>query len=372
MNTEKETLLIVDDIPVNLKLLLIYLNELGFNINVASDGESALEQVTLCEPDLILLDVMMPGMDGFDTCKHLKANEKTRNIPVIFMTALSDTVNKIKGFEAGAVDYITKPIQREEVLARVTAHLTLRRQQKTLEKQKFELQQQNSELEAFAHTVAHDLKNPISLITGFSTIVLDTLPASTDSELLEYIQDIEQAGSKMAHIVDALLLLASTRIGEIIMEPIHNMADVVNQAQLHLVQMIKEYQAEIILPKTWPAAQGYAPWIEEVWTNYLTNGLKYGAKPPRLELGATPDKNGYIRFWVRDNGQGFAQEEQDNLFIPFTNIGHRARIEGHGLGLSIVQRIIERCGGEVGAESNGEQGNTFYFTLPGLNDGNET
>ena len=365
MNSEKDTLLIVDDIPINLKLLLIYLNEFGFNVNVASDGKSALEQVAICEPDLILLDVMMPGMNGFETCWHLKANKKTRDIPIIFMTALSDMVNKIKGFEVGAVDYITKPIQREEVLARVTAHLTLRRQQKILEKQKLKLQQQNNELEAFAHTVAYDLKNPLNLITGFSTIVLDSLPTTTEPELLEYIRHIEQAGNKMAHIIDSLHLLASTRIGEVVMEPIHNMKNIVNQVQQRLVQMIKEYQGEIIVPQTWPIAQGYAPWIEEVWANYLSNGLKYGGKPPRLELGATKEENGWIRFWVHDNGQGFTLEEQSDLFIPFTNINHRTRMKRDGLGLSIVRRIIEKCGGKVGIESHGKQGNTFYFTLPG-------
>jgi len=363
MNTEKDTLLIVDDVPTNLKILMIYLQELGFNINIARDGESALKQVRICNPELILLDIMMPGMNGFETCHRLKANKKTRDIPVIFMTALTDTVNIVKGFEAGAVDYITKPIQREEILARVTAHLTLIKQRKTLEKQKLELQQQNQELEAFAHTVAHDLKNPINLITGFSGMAIDMLPPSIDSQLQECLQNIEQAGDKMAHIVDALLLLASTRIGEVIMEPIHNMAEIIAGAQQRLAQKIKEYQGEIVISTTWPVAQGYAPWIEEVWTNYLSNGLKHGGKPPRLELGATPLINGYIRFWVRDNGQYIAKEEQSQLFIPFTNFG-RARIEGHGLGLSIVQRIIERCGGKVGVESQKGQGNTFYFTLP--------
>jgi len=128
-NTDKGTILIVDDVPTNLKVLFTYLGELGFNICVAENGEDALEQMPYAEPELILLDVMMPGIDGFETCRRLKANEETRDIPVIFMTALSETVDKVKGFKLGAVDYITKPIQSEEVLVRITAHLTLRRQQ---------------------------------------------------------------------------------------------------------------------------------------------------------------------------------------------------------------------------------------------------
>ena len=157
MNVRNSTLLIVDDTPANLIMLCTFLNKVGFRVNIAESGEDAIEQINYTIPDLILLDVMMPGMDGFETCQHLKANQKTCDIPVIFMTALSETEDKIKGLKTGAVDYVIKPVQQEELLARVTTHLTLSAQQKILE-------QQNSELEAFAHTVAHDLKSPLGEI----------------------------------------------------------------------------------------------------------------------------------------------------------------------------------------------------------------
>jgi two-component system sensor histidine kinase/response regulator len=361
-NTDKGTLLIVDDVPINLGLLFTYLRDLGFSIRVAESGEDALEQIPYAKPDLILLDVMMPGIDGFETCRRLKANPKTRDIPVIFMSALSETVDKVKGFKMGAVDYITKPVQQEEVLARITAHLTLRKQQQMLEKQKRQLQQQNSELEAFAHTVAYDLKNPLSAVSNLTDLIIDEFDNLSKSTLLKHLQMIELSSSKMFNIINSLLLLASTRSQEIQMSTL-NMAQIVTEAQQHLAQVIKEYQGEILTPTTWPAAQGHAPWIEEIWMNYIINGLKYGGKPPRLELGATPDENGYIRFWVRDNGRGITEEEQSHLFVPFTRIG-QARIKGHGLGLSIVQRIVEKCGGQVGVESQIDQGSTFYFTLP--------
>jgi two-component system sensor histidine kinase/response regulator len=366
INTDKDTLLIVDDVPANLKVLFTYLRDLGFKLCVAENGEDAIEQVPYAEPDLILLDVMMPGIDGFETCRRLKANKETHSIPVIFMTALSDTVNKVKGFEIGAVDYITKPIQPEEVLARITTHLTLRQQQQTLEQQKLELQQQNSELDAFSHTVAHDLKNPLNTIFGLSGLLTEDIDDLSKSETLKYLKIIEQAGIKMFNIIDAMLLLASARNQEAPIEML-NMSEIITQVQERLAQMIEEYQGEIIIPKTWPTptAQGYAPWIEEVWTNYLSNGLKYGGKPPRLELGATPEENGYIRFWVHDNGTGLTETEQSHLFVPFTRIS-QIRVKGHGLGLSIVQRIVEKSGGQVGIESQLGQGSTFYFTLPSI------
>ncbi len=141
------------------------------------------------------------------------------------------------------------------------------------------------------------------------------------------------------------------------------MADVVEQAQRRLRLMIAEYQGEIILPETWPVSLGHAPWIEEVWTNYLSNGLKYGGQPPRLELGATPQLDGMIRFWARDNGPGLTLEAQATLFAEFTRLD-KVRAKGHGLGLSIVRRIMDKLGGQVGVESKIGQGSVFYFTLP--------
>jgi signal transduction histidine kinase len=361
LNTNKDTLLIVDDVPTNLKLLLNVLRHLDFTVQIAQDGEDALEQIDYAKPDIILLDVMMPGIDGFETCRRLKADEETRDIPVIFMTALSETVDKVKGFEIGAVDYVTKPVQAEEVLARVTTHLKLRKQQKWLEQQKQELQQQNSELESFAHTVAHDLKNPLNTIYGLSGLLVDDLDELSKPKMQKYLNTIEEASIKMSHIIDALLLLASARNQQVKMAPI-NMAEVVEQVQQRLTRTIDEYQGKIVMPNDWPLAQGYAPWIEEVWANYLSNGLKYGGNPPFLELGATPIDSHYIRFWVRDNGEGLTENEENQLFVPFTRIS-QARIEGHGLGLSIVQRIVEKCGGQVGVESQVGQGSLFYFTL---------
>jgi signal transduction histidine kinase len=142
------------------------------------------------------------------------------------------------------------------------------------------------------------------------------------------------------------------------------MSQIIGEVQRRLDYMLKEYGAELILPTSWPVALGYAPWIEEVWANYLSNAIKYGGQPPRLEVGATPQADGMVRFWVRDNGAGLTLAEQSHLFTPFTKL-NRVRAKGHGLGLSIVQRIVEKLGGQVGVESQVGQGSLFYFSLPG-------
>jgi signal transduction histidine kinase len=166
----------------------------------------------------------------------------------------------------------------------------------------------------------------------------------------------------MNSIIAELLLLASVRKEAVKTEPL-NMAEVIDQALNRLSQMIEAYRPELIVPAEWPQVQGYAPWIEEVWVNYISNGLKYGGQPPGLELGATPQAGGLVRFWIRDNGCGLSPEKQATLFTEFTRL-NEVRIEGHGLGLSIVRRIMDKLGGQAGVESSPGQGSIFYFILP--------
>jgi signal transduction histidine kinase len=184
-------------------------------------------------------------------------------------------------------------------------------------------------------------------------------------EIQKYCRIIMQNGQKVNNIIDELLLLASVRTEEVVLEPLEDMADIVAEVQSRLAYMIEEYQADLVLPSNWPAALGYGPWIEEVWTNYLSNAIKYGGRPPRVELGATVQQDRMVRFWVRDNGAGLTPQDQEKLFAPFARL-NLGRIEGHGLGLSIVQRILEKLGGRVGVESQGisGQGTIFSFYLP--------
>jgi signal transduction histidine kinase len=147
------------------------------------------------------------------------------------------------------------------------------------------------------------------------------------------------------------------------MEPV-DMESAVRESLQRMVEMIESHQAEIVMPETWPAVLGYGPWIEEVWANYVNNAIKYGGRPPRVELGAEELPDGRVRFWVRDNGSGLSSEEQGRLFRPFTRLD-QAHTKGHGLGLSIVRRIVEKLGGQVGVESEEGKGSVFSFTLPG-------
>jgi signal transduction histidine kinase len=362
----KNTLLIIDDMPDNVTMLSDFLKIANFEVLVAYDGQDGIDTAEYAQPDVILLDVMMPEMDGFQVCQTLKSHDTTKDIPILFMTALGDTVSKVKSFELGAADYVTKPIQSEELLARVTAHLKLRKQQQQIQAQNDELQKRNQELDAFARTVAHDLKNPVGSILTLASLLAEEC-ATAPRETLKKINIITLACQKTYNIINAILTLAGiSRQAPIIIQPLKMSAIVQQVIKQRLSYQIKQSQAEIHLPEHWPMALGYGLWVEEIWVNYLSNGLKYGGQPPRLELGAdfSPDHH-TIRFWVRDNGQGLTPEQQARLFTPFTQV-HQLPAEGYGLGLSIVQQIIEKLGGQAGVESTPGQGSVFYFTLPAV------
>ena len=227
-----------------------------------------------------------------------------------------------------------------------------------------ELAERNEELDSFAHTVAHDLKSPVNIIIGYSEILEDSFADMSEVDVVKILKIVGQAGIKMNSIINELLLLSSVRKQDIKVHPLR-MVTIVEEAQKRLIQQIQEYDANIIMPKTWPKALGYAPWIEEVWANYIGNAIKYGGRPPQIMLGSTEHQNGMVTFWVKDNGQGITPEDQARLFAPFERL-EQARVKGHGLGLSVVRRIVEKLNGQVSVESELGQGSIFAFTLPAL------
>ncbi len=231
------------------------------------------------------------------------------------------------------------------------------------------LEEKNAELDAFSHTVAHDLKNPMGAIIGFAELLLQNDPKIPEEKQRDCLQNIFKSGKKMETIINELLLLANVSgMSEVELSPVA-MDKMMITIQKRLENLVREYRAELIVPchEAWPQALGYAPWIEEVWANYISNAFKYGGRPPRVEVGGTVLPDARVKYWVRDNGDGLTPEEQEQLFTPFQRL-HKSGIKGHGLGLSIVRRIVGKLGGEIGVESDGEpgKGSLFYFILPGV------
>jgi PAS domain S-box-containing protein len=217
------------------------------------------------------------------------------------------------------------------------------------------------ELDAYARTVAHDLKNPITVVAGYVEVIL-TSGAPLDQQTRGYLARIAETSNTMDRIINELLLLARVRSVRQVKTTHLDMAPIVASVVERFGSEIRRTGAEIVAPPAWPSARGYAAWVEEIWANYVSNALKYGGTPPRVEIGAT-ETTDTVRFWVRDHGPGMSNEASTRVFKEFERLDNE-HAEGHGLGLSIVTRIVRKLGGEAGVTSTLGDGCTFWFTLP--------
>lgn len=423
-NTIQNQILIVDDNPTNVKVLFECLKSVGYRVLVAQTGDSALEKLQLVSPDLILLDVMMPGINGFETCKQLKASPETQDIPVIFMTALSDTEEKVKGFSVGAVDYITKPFQREEVLARVNTHLQLRNltQQleqrvnertyeltKTLEKlQDSQLQLiQNEKMSSLGNLVAgvaHEINNPIGFISG--NLDQATIAVKDVIECLRLYQQEVPHGTLQNKIVEVDLeyliedlpkMLNSMKIGcDRIREISTSLrtfsrsdTDIKTYADIHegidstlmiLSHRLKsnETRPEIQVIKKYsniPKIYCYLGQLNQVFMNILANSIDSFEEAnqnrtyseieenPNIITISTINTEQQIWILIEDNGCGMAPDIKNRIFDHLYTTKPIGK--GTGLGLSISKQIIEvKHQGKLSVESELGKGSVFKITLP--------
>lgn len=355
-----ETILIVDDTPANLGVLVETLGAAGYQLMVAEDGEEALAQTAQTLPDLILLDVMMPGIDGFETCRRLKARAGTRDVPVLFMTALNEIADKVKAFGAGGVDYITKPIEHAEALARIRTHLTLRRLQR-------ELQAQLTLKERFMRIAEHDLRNPLCLILVAAELA--RRPPGVPEETVRYLGNIGDSAAEMRRIIDTFLDIRASAPGEA-------RAGVRPRVDLNLLAAAvvrqhapiaarKQITLESHLAPDLPLAQCDAGLAYQAFANFTSNALKFTPGAGRVVVATLATAAG-VRVEVRDTGPGVPAAERDQLFREHARLSPRPTggEESNGLGLAIVRHLIEAQSGRVGADFPAAGGSVFWFELP--------
>lgn len=323
-----------------------------------------LETITF---DLILLAVGLA--DGPARLAAIQVNGG--DTPVIVVGEMADDGRW--AIRQGAQDSLARPLLTPPLLERAI-NLALARQQvagetvhyrqqvENMREKAAELEVRNIALDEFAHTMAHQVQGLLSQMVGYASYLEMQYGHQMDDEFATVVSRIVQSGHKMNNIISELLLLASIRGGDVILEPL-NMQRVVAEAVKRLRYQIEQSQVEIRLPDSWPVALGYGPWIEEAWVNYMSNGIKYGGDRPCLELGSNLLPNGMVRFWVKDNGMGIPEIDQELLFKPHTRLGPK-QVRGEGLGLSIVRRVVAKCGGKVGVESHVGYGSLFWFSLP--------
>jgi len=371
--------LVVDDNPTNLSVLVNLLRDVGLRVLVATDGESAIEQIKYVKPDLILLDVMMPGIDGFETCQRLKANIETEKIPIIFMTALSETVDKVRGLSLGAVDYVTKPFEHEEVLVRIRTHLTIAKQRQIIESQNIDLQAEIAErkraeeaLTIFLHAVSHDLRNPV---TGL-IMVLDNLAktASSESNILlsrTTLERMQQSSDRQLALINSLLESHVNDVHGIIIHPQPVVISQVIQSAIDDLQpLLDKEETEINLQVSLelPLVMVDEAHVCRVFQNLIANAIKHNPPNLKLTISAEISDAKTMLCTVADNGVGMTSAQSENLFELYSQGKAHSRLNRRslslGLGLYICRQIVQAHGGVISAIGEPNMGSQFWFTLP--------
>ena len=389
------SILIVDDTPNNLRLLAGILAEHGYIVRPTISGSRALTAIQAELPDLVLLDIKMPDMDGYAVCKQLKADERTHDIPVIFISALDDVQDKVKGFALGGVDYITKPFQAQEVLARVRMHLTLRSLQIRLEDQNSQLQQEissrrqaeeelqtvnqqlkktnqelvetNASKDTFFSIIAHDLKAPFTGLIGLTEALVEDIEYYNQDKLTHILQQLHLSAKQTYTLLTNLLTWSRLERGLIDCKPedvlLANVVDPVvfvlaSNAQQKQVTVTNSVETEISV---------YADFrmIDTVLRNLLSNALKFTEMGGEIGVSAE-SYDDYVEIAVTDTGIGMSQEKIDILFRidKKTSTPGTAGEEGTGLGLILCKELVEKNGGTIWVKSAVGKGTTVFFTLP--------
>lgn len=355
-------ILLVDDTPDNLRVLSAMLTNQGFEVRKALNGQRAIASVQADPPDLILLDIKMPEMDGYTVCQHLKADPQTQEVPVIFISALDDALDKVRAFAVGGVDYITKPFQEMEVLARIEHQLRIQRLQQQLIEQNHELVCSNRELEQFAYVVSHDLQQPLQSITGFVRLIQLNHEHHLDEVALDYLNRIYDAGSRMQRLIQDLL--AYSRVGrhDQELQPI-DCNHVLKQVLDNLQMAIAEKQA-IVSHDPLPLVMGNETQLIQLLQNLISNAIKFVPPnvTPHVKLSAQHQGNQWL-FEVQDNGIGIEPQNLEQVFEIFQRTQSAKDYPGTGIGLATCKKIVENHGGRIWVNSQLHVGTTFYFTL---------
>jgi two-component system sensor histidine kinase/response regulator len=382
----KVTILIIDDKTANIFALEKLLEKPERIFITTTDGQDGLRIAKAADVDLIILDVQMPEMDGFEVAQILKSNKKTRDIPIIFASAEKKEKHSIlKGFEEGAVDYLSKPLDPDLTKAKVSVLLKIQLQKKelleknlalekadtqikvlnsTLQKNMLQLKTLNKEMEAFSYSVSHDLRTPLRSIIGYARVLEEDCVDKLDVNDKRILGTIKHHAGKMNCLINDLLAFSKLGNSELKKSEI----DIASLVRSVITDMKASIQptTDIKLNHLFPAL-GDPTVLTQVWINLISNALKYSSKKenPLVEIGSrkTGDE---IVYYVKDNGAGFSMDYADKLFGVFQRLHKHEEFEGTGLGLALVKRIIDKHDGRVWAEGKVNEGATFYFALPNL------
>jgi signal transduction histidine kinase len=356
--TRRGRVLLADD-NADLRLYVSQMLEPHYQVEVAVDGQDALQRALEAPPDLVLSDVMMPRLDGLGLLRGLRADPRTRNLPVILLSARAGEEASVEGLDAGADDYLIKPFSTRELLVRVRTHLELARARRQWAR---ELEQINQELEAFSASVSHDLRGPLRSISSFAALLAEEYGAKLDDAGRSYLEFVIGGTRRMAELIEDLLKLA--RVTRAPMK--RGTVDISGLARRIIEELRQRDPGRgcSVDIADGLAAEGDSRLTTIVLENLLANAWKFSSKraDARISVGRE-EQDGAPAFYVRDNGAGFDMEQSGRLFSPFQRLHGEHEFEGTGVGLATVKRIVARHGGRIWAEAVEGEGATFFFTL---------
>jgi two-component system sensor histidine kinase/response regulator len=377
--TETVNILMVDDSPDKLLAMESVLQSLGQNLVKARSGPEALRLLLKQEFAVILLDVNMPEMDGFETAAMIRQRQSLEHIPILFVTALSTTDSDIfKGYSFGAVDYVLTPILPEILRTKVGVFVELWKQRRALQAQAESLRQMNQdltaraeqlseanrELESFCYTIAHDLRAPLRAVEGLTAGLVDDFGEHLDAAGHEQAERIRGAASRMDQMIQELLSYSRLSFVQLELTPV-KLEDVVKDALQQIDFDLRAKKARLQVKRSRHRVLGHHAMLVQVVSNLISNAIKFSDDGVTPEVTIREERMGdFVRLWVEDNGIGIAPEHRERIFRIFERLHDRDHYSGTGIGLAIVHKAIARMNGRVGVESEVGQGSRFWFELP--------
>lgn len=370
LKEKSPTVLIVDDNSNNVKIIALALQPLNFKLVIATSGKTAIEMVEKTRPDLVLLDVMMPGMDGFETCKIIKSKEENANLPVIFLTALTDKENTLKGFENGGVDYITKPFNKDELISRVKTHLELKLTRDELETTSKYLYSLNAVKDKLFSVIGHDLRSPLGSVKMYLEYLSETINELPKDQLQNTFDVLVKTVDEVFSLLENLLGWAKSQSGNLsINKELINLNDLTNNVHSLNKGNLKFKNISFslnIAPETTIFADLIS--ITSVFRNILSNAIKFTPEGGSISINSTVEE-GFVVIEFKDTGIGISEENIKKIFDStqhITTYGTNQEV-GSGLGINLCKDFTMKNGGELWVRSIVGEGTSFFLRLPETN-----
>jgi signal transduction histidine kinase len=359
-------ILMVDDNPVNLQVLTSMLKQSGWRPRPVTSGRLGLQAARNEPPDLILLDVNMPEMNGYEVCEALKADARLAEIPVIFVSALGETMDKVKGFAVGGVDYVTKPFQLDEVRARVTAHLEVRRQQRELQASYEKLRETERLRDSLVHMIVHDLRSPLTAISAYLEMFAQEAKQKLGAETQQDIASAMQATRNMTRMINGILDVSKMEAQMMKLDLREcDLVQVVGASMNDLDSLVGARRLAFERPAEPARVLADQEIIARIVQNFLANALRFTPASGEIRVGIVVEAD-HVRVFVADTGPGIAPDFHRSIFDKFVQVGASAsaRNRSTGLGLAFCKMAVEAHGGRIGVDSELGKGSNFWFTLP--------